>query len=73
MASIQVLEIETPIEDLSYDVAGNITGGLLDQFGQYVRTIIQTVFEECRTTYPDNPEQALDCTERVLTALFVGI
>ncbi len=32
MASIQIHEIETPIEDLSYDVAGNITGGELTVF-----------------------------------------
>ena len=72
MASIQVLEIspaETPIEDLSYDVAGNIAGGL----GEFVAEVIRAVFIECRITYPDNPEQAVDCTEDVLTALFFGI
>ncbi len=73
MASIQVLEIspaEIPIEDLSYDVAGNITGGFLDQLAAEV---IRAVFIECRITYPDNPEQAVDCTKEVLKALFFGI
>ena len=27
MASFQIIDLETPIEDLSSDVAGNITGG----------------------------------------------
>ena len=73
MAGIQILEIETPIEDLSYDVAGNITGGLLEQLGLYARTVIQTVFEECQKLYPDDPEQALDCTELLVTRIFFGI
>ena len=30
MASIQIREIETPMEELSYDAAGNITGGLVE-------------------------------------------
>ena len=74
MASIQVLEIspaETPIEDLSYGVAGNITGGgFLDQLAAEV---IRAVFIQCRITYPDNPDQAVDCTKDVLAALFLGI
>ncbi len=77
MASIQVLEIspaETPIEDLSYDVAGNLTGGLYGQlFGEAVAEVIRAVFIQCRITYPDNPDQAVDCTKDVLAALFLGI
>ena len=42
MASIQVLElrpVEAPIEDLSYDVTRNITGG----FVAFVETVVSDV------------------------------
>ena len=52
MASIQIHEIETPIEDLSYDVAGNITGGvdldaLFRQIFQTIDKIIDGAFMFC--------------------------
>ena len=57
MASIQIREIETPMEELSYDASGNITGGfnaedlsiliqqILDFSGDTVRETLQTVKE----------------------------
>ena len=54
MASIQILELrpaETSIEDLSDDVAGNITGGgFLEQVGLIIERLIlfaETVTELC--------------------------
>ena len=55
MASIQIHEIETPMEDLSYDVSGNITGGGF--FGK-VLDLVKDVFKECQRVSA-NP---LECT-----------
>lgn len=59
MASIQILELspaETPMEDLSYDITGNIAGGgfvrdLVDQaFG-----LVRDVLAFCRDAGSEDP------------------
>ncbi len=67
MASIQIREIETPIEDLSYDVAGNIVGG---GFWDTVRGIVQDVFNFCSAEVP--PEEKADCAESLIREIFRG-
>ena len=58
MASIQIHEIETPIEDLSDDVAGNITGsGFL---GDQLEVFLRQLFLFVRETLQDCASGAID-------------
>ena len=63
MAKIQILELspaETPMEDLSYDITGNITGGGV--IGDLIRgtfDLINRVLDICEATGSENP---LQCT-----------
>ena len=59
MASIQILELspaETPMEDLSYDITGNIAGGgfirdlVSESFG-----LVRDVLDFCRDAGSENP------------------
>ena len=74
MASIQIHEIETPMEDLSYDVAGNITGGglfdTIEDFLATVRLIVTETYAFC--TENAAPGEAVDCTETLIREIFFG-
>ena len=55
MASLQILEIsseETPMEELSYDVVGNINGG---QSPLLILELFNAVRDFC-VEYSDNPQ-----------------
>ena len=73
MASIQILEIspaETPIEDLSYDVAGNVTGGglvrdILFETFDFVRDVLKETFGFCSEAV-DPQACATEIIDRVL-------
>ena len=76
MARIQILEIsptETPMEDLSYDMTGNITGGSLGSFiRELVLGAIKESFDLIRDLYTDcieaggDPAECLEALNREL-------
>ena len=73
MASIQIHEIETPIEDLSYDEAVNINGGgLFDTLGDFydtVRTLVTETYAFCAENGAEDPA---GCAQRLLRDIFYG-
>ncbi len=66
MASIQIHEIETPMEDLSYDVAGNITGGGIGELLDSVFDLVRDVLAFCKDSGAEDP---VVCVVNILQAI----
>ena len=66
MVSIQVLElpsVESPMEDLSYDVAGNISGGFVTDFLERFYDRYFAFLENIYTTCLEAGGTAAECRE----------